>query len=60
MDDKIRQHNPANKRSYFKIDYINFKDQFNIDFKDYFNEEIKYLDEMVKDGLVIIKKMEFF
>ena len=60
MDDKIRQHATQQIRSYFKIDYANFKDQFNIDFKDYFNEEIKYLDEMVKDGLVIIKEDGIF
>ena len=56
MDDKIRQHATQQIRSYFKIDYANFKDQFKIDFKEYFNEEIKYLDEMLKDGLVIIKE----
>ena len=54
------QHATQQIRSYFKIDYANFKDQFNIDFKDYFNEEIKYLDEMVKDGLVIIKEDGIF
>ena len=41
-------------RSYFKLDYKNFKDQFNIDFPKYFSEEIKYLDDMINDGLVKI------
>jgi oxygen-independent coproporphyrinogen-3 oxidase len=53
-DDKIRQHVTQQIRSYFKLDYKNFKDQFNIDFPKYFNEEIKYLDDMIKDGLVKI------
>jgi len=53
-DDKIRQHATQQIRSYFKLDFKNFKEQFNIQFKDYFLEEIKYLDEFVKDGLVVI------
>ncbi len=54
-DDKIRQHATQQIRSYFKLDFNNFKDQFGINFKEYFKEEIKNLDEMVKDELVIIK-----
>ena len=51
-DDKVRQHATQQIRSYFKLDFKNFKEQFNIDFVDYFSKEIKYLDGMVKDGLV--------
>ena len=51
-DDKIRQHATQQIRSYFKIDFKNFKDQFNINFKEYFSKEIKFLDDMIKDGLV--------
>ncbi len=54
-DDKIRQHATQQIRSYFKLDFNNFKDQFGINFKEYFKEEIKNLDEMVKDELVLIK-----
>ena len=35
-DDKIRQHATQQIRSYFKIDYKNFRDQFGIDVKEYF------------------------
>mgnify|MGYP007000246349 CR=1 len=35
-DDKIRQHATQQIRSYFKIDYKNFKEQFDINGKDYF------------------------
>ena len=52
LDDKIRQHATQQIRSYFKIDFRNFKEQFDIDFKDYFSIEIKYLDEMIEDGLL--------
>lgn len=51
-DDKIRQHATQQIRSYFKLDYKNFKDQFDIDFQNYFSKEIAYLDNMIKDGLV--------
>ena len=54
-DDKIRQHATQQIRSYFKIDFNNFKEQFDINFKDYFSEEIKHLDGLVEDGLVEIK-----
>ena len=53
-DDKIRQHATQQIRSYFKIDYKNFKDQFGIDAKNYFKKEIEYMSEMQKDGLVEI------
>ena len=53
-DDQIRQHATQQLRSYFKIDFKNFKENFNIDVRDYFNKEIEYLKEMVKDGLINI------
>ena len=53
-DDQIRQHATQQLRSYFKIDFKNFKENFNIDVTDYFNKEIEYLKEMVKDGLINI------
>ena len=52
IDDKIRQHATQQIRSYFKIDFNNFKEQFDIDFKKYFIDEIKYLDDMINDGLL--------
>ena len=53
-DDKIRQHATQQIRSYFKIDYKNFSDQFGINAKEYFKDEIKYLEEMQKDELLEI------
>ena len=50
-DDKIRQHATQQIRSYFKIDYKNFKKQFDIDVKDYFTVEINNMRDMEKDGL---------
>tara|TARA_B100000965_G_scaffold393355_1_gene404085 strand:- start:6516 stop:7961 length:1446 start_codon:yes stop_codon:yes gene_type:complete len=55
-DDKIRQHATQQIRSYFKIDFKNFKEQFNINFLGYFSEEIKLLDNLTKDGLVEISE----
>ena len=55
-DDKIRQHATQQIRSYFKLDYKNFEKEFKIDFLKYFAKEIKYLDELVQDGLVEIKE----
>ena len=50
LDDKIRQYATQQIRSYFKIDFRNFKEQFDIDFEDYFSIEMKYLDEMIEDA----------
>ena len=51
-DDKIRQHTTQQIRSYFKIDYKNFYENFKINAKDYFRKEIEFMSEMKKDGLV--------
>ena len=51
-DDKIRQHATQQLRSYFKIDFKNFKENFNINAKNYFSKEIEYMSEMKKDGLI--------
>ena len=59
-DDKIRQHATQQIRSYFKIDYKNFKEQFGIDAKNYFEEEINNMDEMQQDGLVEINEDGIF
>ena len=59
-DDKIRQHATQQIRSYFKIDFKNFKDQFGIDAKNYFKKEIEYMSEMQKDGLVEFKDNGIF
>ena len=53
-DDKIRQHATQQIRSYFKIDFMNFKDQFGIDASNYFKHEINILKEYENDGLVEI------
>ncbi len=59
-NDKIRQHATQQIRSYFQIDYKNFNEQFKINFQDYFSKEIKYLDEMVKDGLLTINNQGIY
>ena len=55
LDDKIRQHATQQIRSYFKLDFKNFKEQFDIDVKKYFSEEINNLKNMEKDGLLEVK-----
>ena len=57
-DDKIRQHATQQLRTYWKIDYEDFKTRFGIDCKSYFKNEIESLSEMEKDGLVEIKRKE--
>ena len=59
-NDKIRQHATQQIRSYFKIDYKNFKDQFGINVRDYFKKEIEYMSEMEKDGLIKFSKEGIF
>ena len=54
-DDKIRQHATQQIRSYFKIDYQNFFEQFGIDAKKYFSSEINFMSEMEQDGLIELK-----
>ena len=57
-DDKIRQHATQQLRSYFKIDFKNFEKNFNINPKEYFSKEIKYMNEMKKDGLIEVSESE--
>jgi oxygen-independent coproporphyrinogen III oxidase len=51
-DDKIRKHATQQLRSYFKIDYKQFAENFHINPKEYFSKEIEYMAEMIEDGLV--------
>jgi oxygen-independent coproporphyrinogen-3 oxidase len=60
QDDKIRQHATQQIRSYFKIDFKNFKEQFDIDVKEYFKEEINFMREMEMDSLVEFKEDGIF
>jgi len=53
-DDKIRQHATQQMRSYFKIDFKQFEKNFKINPKEYFSEEIEYMGEMIKDGLITL------
>jgi oxygen-independent coproporphyrinogen III oxidase len=53
-DDKIRQHATQQFRSYFKIDFKQFEEKFQINPKEYFSKEIEYLGEMINDGLVTV------
>ena len=54
QDDKIRQHATQQLRTYWKIDYNDFRERFGINCKEYFSKEIQSLSEMEKDGLVEI------
>ena len=53
-DDKIRQHATQHIKSFLRIDFKYFEEKFKINFKEYFSKEIKYLGEMIKDGLVTV------
>ena len=53
-DDKIRQHATQQLRTYWELNYEDFKNRFNINCKEYFKNEIANLNEMEKDGLVKI------
>ena len=53
-DDKIRQHATQQLRTYWEINYEDFKNRFNINCKEYFKKEIDDLNDMNKDGLVEI------
>ena len=53
-DDKIRQHATQQLRTYWEINYEDFKKRFQIDCKEYFKKEIADLKEMEQDGLLKI------
>ena len=53
-DDQIRQYATQQFKSYLKMDFAPFEEKFNINPKEYFKKEIEYLDEMIKDGLVVV------
>ena len=55
-DDKVRQHATQQIRSYFCLDYENFRKIYDIDFKCYFKNEINYLQEFQSDGLLLIEE----
>ncbi|OUX36489.1 MAG: oxygen-independent coproporphyrinogen III oxidase [Candidatus Pelagibacter sp. TMED273] len=59
-DDQIRQHATQQFKSYLKMDFKPLEDNFKIDPKEYFAEEINELDEMIKDGLVQINEFGIF
>ena len=41
-------------RTYFQVDYTDFKKRFDVNFKEYFSDQINFLKEHEKDGLVKI------
>ena len=59
-DDQIRQHATQQFKSYLKMDFKPLIDNFKINPKEYFTKEIQNLDEMIKDGLVIINESGIF
>lgn len=55
-DDKVRQHATQQIRSFFCLDYENFREVYGIDFKSYFKDEVDYLQEFQSDGLLVIEE----
>ena len=53
-DDQIRQYATQQFKSFLKMDFSPFEKNFQINPKEYFKKEIVYLDEMIKDGLVVV------
>ena len=53
-DDQIRQHVTQHIKSFLGTDFKYFEEKFKINPKEYFSKEIKYLGEMIKDGLVTV------
>ena len=53
-DDKIRQHATQQLRTYWELNFEDFKNRFNINCEEYFKKEIDDLSDMEKDGLVEI------
>ena len=53
-DDQIRQHATQHINSFLGMDFKYFEEKFKINPKEYFSKEIKYLGEMIKDGLVTV------
>lgn len=51
-DDLIRRDIIQSLRNYFALDYRGIEEKYNIDFSQYFSEEIAALDEFAKDRLV--------
>ncbi len=59
QDDKIRRDVIKRIRTYFSIDYSTVEAKFNINFKEYFANELEAMDEFIKDGLVVIGESHF-
>jgi len=53
-DDKIRRHLVNDIRTYFKIDFKEIENIYEINFRQYFDKELKNLSEHTKDELVSI------
>ena len=57
-DDSIRQHATQHIKSFLGFKFKYFKENFNIDAKEYFKKEIEGLGEMIKDGIVEVTDTE--
>ena len=55
-DDMLRKHIIEQLMCNFKLDYTAIEQQFNIDFKTYFSNELSSLQSMHNDGLLEIKE----
>lgn len=53
-DDQFRQYVTQQFKSYLRLDFKEFKNKFKINPEEYFKYEIEYLNEMIKDNLVLI------
>ncbi len=53
-DDKIRRKVVRDIRTYFNLDFVEIGEKYKIDFNKYFKEEISFLAEFQKDGLLEI------
>lgn len=55
-DDIIRRDVINNLLCYFRVDFKEIESRYKITFNEYFDEELKLLDELIKDGILIYSK----
>lgn len=53
-NDQIRRDVVKTLRTYFEIDFREFEEKFDIDFKSYFKKSFEYLKDHLNDGLITI------
>ena len=55
-DDIIRRDVINNLLCYFRVDFKDIESRYKITFNEYFEEELKLLDDLIKDGILIYSK----